>query len=334
VAGLDHSLSVSAYDIDRKSLSAFPSRYTAERQVLRWTGARGGADDAFAFVVGAERSASTADLDGRDSIDLSAGSVFGVGRLHAGERLTFTGSLRYDDPDRFKGRATARLAAAARLGTGLTLTASAGQGFKIPTISQVICDFCFPAGPSLNLKPERAEGYDLRLGWSADDGRYSAALTGYRLSVRDQIYYGTGRYINIARTRSTGLEAEGEAQITGTLRLKLAYAWMDAIDASTGASLLRVPDHSGAATLFWEDQAWSATFTLRGESSQSDTARDGFSRVSREGFWTADLAGAYALNDQVSFTARIENLADEKYQETFGYGEPGRALYVGVRLRR
>jgi vitamin B12 transporter len=73
--------------------------------------------------------------------------------------------------------------------------------------------------------------------------------------------------------------------------------------------------------------------TVRAESSQSDTARDGFSRTARKGFVTADVAGAYALNDHVSLTARVENVTDKRFEEVFGYREPGIAAYVGVRLR-
>jgi vitamin B12 transporter len=323
--GLTHQVSLSAYDLVRNNISDFPSRFTGERQVLRWTA------EGPSFVVGAERQETSADLSGRPSVNLSTTSAFGVARTRIADRLTVTASLRYDDPDRFKARATGRLSAAAELGAGFTATASAGQGFKVPTISQVACDFCFPAGPSLDLKPERAQGYDLRLGWASGDGRLSGALTGYRLRVRDQIAY-TGRYVNIARTRSTGLEAEANAQLTDSLRLKLAYAWMDAIDVSTGGSLIRVPDRSGAAALFWERGRLSGALTARAESSQSDTDVDGFSRIVRKGFVTADVAGAWRVNERVTFTARIENLADERYQETYGYAEPGRAAYLGVRL--
>jgi vitamin B12 transporter len=282
-------------------------------------------------VAGAERSDTTADLDGRASTDLSVTSAFGVVRARAGEALTLTGSLRYDDPAEFRSRATGRVSAAWAAGAGVTVTGSVGQGFKIPTISQVICDFCYtPPGP---LKPERAEGWDVRLGWASPEGRLSGALTGYDLKVRDQLSYSAGHYVNIARTRSTGLEAEADAQLTGALRLKLAYAWMDAVNAVTGASLLRTPDHSGAASLFWDGGPWDAALTVRGESSQSDTDLDGFTPKVRKGFVTADLAGGYRLSETVTLTARVENLADRRYSETFGYGEPGRAAYLGVRIR-
>jgi vitamin B12 transporter len=322
--GLTYKASVSLYDLTRRNISAFPARYTGERQVLRWTAERDG------FVVGAERDDSAANLDGRDSTDLSTTSAFGVFRTRL-DALTLTGSLRYDDPDRFKARTTGRLSAAVDAGRGFTVTASAGQGFKTPTISQVICDFCF--APPVALRPERAEGFDLRLGWTSPDGRLSGALTGYHLKVRDQIAYVASRYVNIARTRTDGVEAEADLVLSEGLRLKLAYAVMDAVDGTTGDSLLRVPDRSGAAALFWDAGPWGAALTVRAESSQSDTDTDGFSRIARKGFVTADLAGEYRLRERIAFTARIENLADERYQETFGYAEPGRAAYVGVRLR-
>jgi vitamin B12 transporter len=322
--GLTHTLSVSAYDLHRRNISDFPSTFDADRQVYRWTAAH--ADD---FVIGAEHQESGADLSSGNSLDLSNTAVFAVGRLNV-DRLTLTGSARYDDPEAYKSKATGRLSAAIDLGAGFTAVASAGTGFKTPTISQAVCDFCF--APPVPLKPERAEGYDLRLGWAND--RISASVTAYRLLVRDQIAYAGLRYINIAKTSSSGLEAEFNAQLTDSLRLKLAYAWLDAIDRSTDRSLLRVPDHSGSAALFWNRGPWEAAFTLRGESSQSDTDRDGFSRIRRKGFVTADVAGAWALNDQISLTARVENLTDKRYEEVFGYREPGIAGYVGVKFRQ
>lgn len=175
----------------------------------------------------------------------------------------------------------------------------------------------------------------MRLGWKSEDGRHSAAVTAYRLRVKDQIVYaGVGRYENLSRTRGEGVEAEALLGLTDALRLKLAYARTEAEDAATGVTLLRTPKSSGAAALLWSQDRWSGSLTARGESSQTDTDLDGFSRVRRKGFVVADVAGAYKVTEAVEVTARVENLGDRRYQETFGYGEPGRAVYVGVRFRR
>jgi vitamin B12 transporter len=329
--GFHHTLSLSDYHFQLREQSDFPADNRAERRVWRWTAERGGPADASALVVGAERADTRADLSGRGTENLSTTSAFAVGRLRPWTPLTLTGSVRYDDPDRFKARATGRLAAAVDVGEGFTVTASAGQGFKVPTISEVLCDFCF--APPVPLRPERAEGYDLRLGWTAPDQRLSAAVTAYRLNVRDQIAYVGLRYINIARTRSDGVEAEADARLSQAWRLKLAYSWTDATDLTTGAQLLRVPKHSGSAALFYDRGPWNAALTIRAESSQADVARDGFTPQRRPGFATADLAGAYSVNEQITLTARVENLTDKRYEESLGFNEAGRAIYVGFKLR-
>jgi len=38
-------------------------------------------------------------------------------------------------------------------------------------------------------------------------------------------------------------------------------------------------------------------------------------------------------DDRVRLIARVENLFDENYQESFGFPQPGRRFYVGVELR-
>ncbi|HSV02337.1 MAG TPA: TonB-dependent receptor [Phenylobacterium sp.] len=329
--GLTHTLSVADYHLWRRDISDFPALYTADRRVWRWTAEHGRAADPYAFVLGAERMETHADLSGRASADLSTTAAFAVGRARPWAPLTLTGSLRWDDPDRFKSRVSARAAAEIDVGEGFTLTASAGQGFKVPSISEVVCDFCF--APPVPLRPERAEGYDLRLGWRSPDGRLSAALTGFRLNVRDQIAFVGPRYVNIARTRSQGLQAEADAKLAAGLQLKLAYARTEAVDRSTGEPLLRVPRDTGSAALFWDRGPWQAALTARAESSQPDIARDGFSRLTRKGFVTADFAGSYRLSEAVSLIARIENLADKRYEEVFGFNEPGRTAFIGVRFR-
>ncbi|MET0295233.1 MAG: TonB-dependent receptor plug domain-containing protein, partial [Phenylobacterium sp.] len=95
--GLTHRLSFSASDLTRDNIGPFPARYTADRAVWRWTGERGGPDDAFAFVLGAERADADVDLAGRAVADLSTSALFAVGRGRAG-LVTATASLRYDDP--------------------------------------------------------------------------------------------------------------------------------------------------------------------------------------------------------------------------------------------
>jgi vitamin B12 transporter len=327
--GFRHTLGFDGYRQTREDFGP----YVATRRVYRWNAARGEAADPFGLMVGVEHTDTRAELSSGQSADLGLTSAFGILRARPAEPLTLTGSVRFDDPRAARSQASVRAGAAWTLPAGLTLAASYGEGFKVPTVSQVVCDFCFPAGPSTDLRPERARGVDLGLAWRSGDGRFGGSVTAYRLSVRDQIAYAGGRYRNIARTLSRGLEAQGEARLGGGFRVEAAYAYTEAEDRTTSLQLLRAPTHSGSALLGWTGGPLDAALTVRGESDQADTARDGFSRARRPGFVVADLTAGVAVTEAVKLTLRIENLTDRAYQQVLGYGEAGRSAYLGMALR-
>lgn len=329
--GLSHQVSVSASDIARETVSAFPSAFEADRQAYRWQAE--GEAAGVAFVIGAEREETQGSLSTGLTEDLGTSSAFATARFEPSDRLSLSGALRFDDTDDFGSKTTGRAAAAFDAGGGFTLSAAYGTGFKAPSISQAVCDFCFSSQPFPVLRPETATGFEAALGWASADGRIEGRLTAYRLEVEDQITYVfdpatfDSYYVNVAETATDGVELEGRARLGGGFDLSLAWAWTDARDETTGARLPRVPERAGSATLGWTGERLSAALTVRGESDQDDAGGV------REAFVTANLNGSCALTDSVSLTARVENLADERYQQVFGYGEPGRSGYVGIRLR-
>ncbi len=325
VFGLSHQFSVSASEIDRTSYSSgFGSTFSGDRQVYRWQADGKTHDVAYAF--GAEREESSGALSSGEARDLGTTSVFGVVQYDAG-RLNLTGGLRYDDTDDFGAETTGRISAAYNLSGGFILSGAYGTGFKAPTVSQAVCDYCYAPQPWPELTAETADSVEVALGWASGDGRFDGRVTAYRLNVDDEIAWRDGRYVNIAKTETDGVEVEGRANLGGGFDLTLAYAWTDARDGETGARLLRVPEHAGSATLGWAGERLSGALTIRAEGDMDDSGGV------REGFVTANLNAAYALTDNVVLTARLENLADERYQQVLGYGEPGRVGYLGIRLR-
>lgn len=331
--GLDHSITAAASDIVRITDSAFPSTYEGEHRLWRWQSDSRGAGPV-AYAVGLEREETRAFLNGY-SAELGVDSVFGALRWAASERLTLNLGLRHDSTDDFGGETTGRVSAAWRLDGGFTLSGAWGTGFKAPSVSQAVCDFCFvlPGTATAPLVPEYARGGEIALGWRSADSRFDGRVTLYRLEVEDQIdgFFDVGTfefyYINIDRTRTDGVELEGRAILGGGLDLSASYAWTDALDEGAGTAILRVPDHAGSATLAWTGERLSAALTIRAEGDMPDSGGV------RDGFVTANLNAAYDLNEAVTLTARIENLADETYQQLRGYGEAGRSAYVGIRLR-
>jgi len=330
-SGLEHQFSLSASDIARETVSAFPSAFEADRQALRWQ-----ADGTFRsldFVIGAEREESRGSLSTGRTEQLGTTSAFATARIEPTERLNLTGAVRFDDPDDFGAKVTGRVSGTLDAGAGLILSAAWGTGFKTPSISQTVCDFCVSSRPFPALRPETAEGYEAAIGWASADRRIEARATVYRLGVEDQITYvfdpGTFEsvYVNVARTVTDGVELEARALLGQGFDLSLAGAWTDARDETTGARLLRVPEQAGSATLGWTGRRLSGALTVRGEGDQDDAGGI------RPGFITANLNGAWVLTEAVTLTVRLENLADRRYQQVFGYGEPGRSGFVGIRLR-
>ena len=330
-SGLEHQFSLSASDIARETVSAFPSAFEADRQALRWQ-----ADGTFRsldFVIGAEREESRGSLSTGRTEQLGTTSAFATARIEPTERLKLTGAMRFDDTGDFGAKVTGRVSGALDAGAGFILSAAGGTGFKAPSISQAVCDFCVSSRPFPALRPETAEGYEAAIGWASADRRIEARATVYRLGVEDQITYvfdpGTFEsvYVNVARTVTDGVELEARALLGQGFDLSLAGAWTDARDETTGARLLRVPEQAGSATLGWTGRRLSGALTVRGEGDQDDAGGI------RPGFITANLNGAWVLTEAVTLTVRLENLADRRYQQVFGYGEPGRSGFVGIRLR-
>jgi vitamin B12 transporter len=331
--GLSHQLSVSASDIDRDTVSSFPSAFQADRQAYRWQADGATLTGALTYAVGAEREETRGSLSDGTSADLGTTSIFGVARYEVPGRVSVTAGLRWDDADDFGSMTTGRLSAAYHLPAGFILSGAYGTGFKAPSISQAVCDFCYSSVPVAVLRPETADSAEVAIGWTSTDGRFGGRATLYRLNVRDQITYFTvpvtfdSYYINIAEARTDGVEVEGQALLGAGIDLTLAWAWTDAINRQTGTRMLRVPEQSGSATLGWTNDRLSGSLTVRAEGDQPDSGGV------RKGFVTANLNAAFRLTGTVSLTARFENVTDEHYQQVFGYGEPGRSAYVGVRLR-
>ena len=339
--GFKETLSVGGYALNRAALgNADPSqdsRFTTSRQDYRWTAERGAPTDPFGVIFGAERISDHGQVSTGQTLDLGTTSGFAVVRVTPLRPLTLTGSLRYDAPDGFRGQATGKASAVLKLPAGFSLEGSWGTGFKTPTISEIFCDFCFPAGPSIGLKPEHAEGWDVGLAWASEDGAYSARITGYQLSVRDQIEFSPSfpfRYLNLDRTRTDGLEAQVDARLTPELTLQGEYAYTDAVDVGAGTQMLRVPRNAGSVSLIWNHGRWQADATVRAEGRDADIDPSTFTPTPRRGFVVANLSGAYALSRRLAITAQVENIADTHYQEALGYGEPRRMVFLGIRAKQ
>ena len=327
VFGFDQELRVDLLDLDRQYHGEFPFGADGGQQTYRWSAQR--QTEAWGLDFGVEHKDAWENTgDGRDS--RGSNGYYAIGRWTPLAALTLTGSVRRDDPQDYQGQTTGRIAAAWEVGSGFTLKGSFGQGFKAPSIYETTypCLECAVVGPNPNLKPERAEGWDAGLAWRSPDGAITAQATYFTLRTRDQIdyIYPTG-YLNIDRVNSTGVEAGAQMRLAYGVSLNGTYTHDDAVDG-TGTRLLKIPRDSGSGSVGWQGHGFTADLGVRSQGSEPDV----YGTV--KAFTLAYAAASYAVTKQLAVTARIENLTNIHYEEAFGYGEPSRMVFIGLRWRQ
>jgi vitamin B12 transporter len=282
------------------------------------------------------RYAST--FDPRASARIASGHAL-LGWAGAGGSLSL--GLRRDEHDRFGGAWSAGGNGTLRLVEGLRLTGSYGEGFKAPTLFQLLSDYGNAA-----LQPETSRSADLGLAYSS--GSISASATLYQRDSRNLIAFVSctslgrctdrpfGLYANVARARAQGLELALGVQPLAGLSLEGAYSYGETRNRTAGTqfgnSLPRRPRHMGTLGADWSPGAgWpSLGADLRWVSASFDDAAN-LQRLG--GHVLMALRTSLALTEQVELYGRIENLGDARYETAAGYGTWGRAGFVGMRAR-
>lgn len=319
---LDTLLQIAWSEITRETFTDGEQSFFAEgeRVIYRYQGGwniEGGHRLAF----GAEREEATAN-DDTSTLD----GLFTVLEVRPRDGVVLSGGLRHDSSSRFGSETTGKLAASWAVTDAVRLRGTAGTGFKAPTIFQTT--YGFPPNP--DLEAETSRGFDIGADFEFDGGRGVIEATYFDQEVTNQIRFSSAisGYENIARVDSRGLELAARYQLTGEVAVSGHYTYIDAEDGASGA-LVRLPEHSGYAQISYDPNApWSGTLSARYNGDEAD-ARGTVSAWTR-----VDASAQYALNDNVEFYGRVENLFDIHYQEIFGYGTPGRSTYAGVRFRR
>ncbi len=249
-----------------------------------------------------------------------------------GSGLYNSASIRYDDNSRFGSRATWRVAPAWVIeSTGTKLKATAGSGFKAPSLQQLYGTF----GGNTALKAETSFGYDV--GVEQAWGAVSGGVTWFHNDIRNLITSGPApKYlnINIGRARTQGVESFVSWKPLDTLTLRGDYTYTDAIDGGTRLALLRRPRHKASLNADWQaTDELSLYATLLYVGPQIDGNRDfSIPRLKMPGVTTLDLAASYRLSEKWSVFGRLENAFDTSYQSPDGFLRLGIGATAGLKV--
>lgn len=229
-------------------------------------------------------------------------------------------SVRRDEHSVFGGETTGRLAMAWRPQEDITVRASAGTGFRTPSLYE-LHDLTY--GNS-SLTPETSRSFDLGIEKRFDAGFAKATL--FRMEITDLIDWIGGGYVQVPGTSDMqGLELSGGWALSDSLRLQGSYTWTEASDAA-GDRLDRVPRNDLVLRLSADlSDELHSNLSVRHVSDHLDRG------TPLPDYTLVDLSVAYGISDISEVYLRVVNLLDEQYQTVRGYGQSDRALYVGIR---
>ncbi len=237
-------------------------------------------------------------------------------------------SARHDDDSQFGGHTTGKLAWGLKFAPQWRASASIGSAFKAPSFNDLYYPLTFGFSGNPNLKPERARSAELAL--RHDGGALQAGVVLFASRVTDLIAvdpsFTTVINVNRARIRGLTLDAEWRADMW-QLRGELTH--QDAEDADTGQRLVRRARQYGSASAGvvlgpWRGGVeWVVSGDRFGTASNSPASR-------MAGYGLVNLTASWAVTPRWTLAARLNNVADRRYELVQGYNTPGSNLFVSL----
>ena len=171
-------------------------------------------------------------------------------------RIVFGG--RFDKHSEYGSQFSPRISAMYTLLNDVTLRASYGLGFKVPTLFFEEMHYC-PGGfrytilRNPNLVPERSKSLDF--GFTVYRSQLFLSINGFFNNIQNIIegtvvgWDSTARrlefsYINVGRARTRGVEVDFSYRINKHITLDGGYSYLDAVDLNTGEFLPFRSKHS------------------------------------------------------------------------------------------
>lgn len=242
--------------------------------------------------------------------------------------LFLTLGTRHDEHSAFGGYTTWRATGAYLMPeTGTRLHASAGSGFRAPSLYELFAGF---GTGNPDLMPETSVGFDLGVEQRFLDERLVADVTYFQLAIEDLIdCVPTGpfscQYRQIEGTsRQRGVEAQLAYAVNSQLTLGGSYTYTHSVDQN-GARLPRIPRHTiGLSADYKPAERWTVSASALAAIDTVDT--DG---LPLDDYFLLNAKVAYKPTEDTELYVRAENLLDQDYQTARGFNTPGLSVFAG-----
>lgn len=350
---VDHSLKASRTDTDNKTSASNPDKDVT-------SGVRDTFKYQFNYLEGAnhlslrveheteeykQRGTTSFFGDPNQNLDAKTDS-FAAEYRYVGERFNYSLSGRHDKNSEFDDSDSWRMTGNFKMSQA-TLFASVGESIKNPTFTERFGFFTnFIGNP--DLEPEESLHWEIGARTSLFNDKLDLAMTYFNADLENEINgfifdAGTGGFTsgNIdGESKRKGVELAFGYTQSERFDLRATYTYLDATQQDfkgSDVTEVRRPEHTGSVTMNYRWQQAGLNFAVSYTGTQEDNFFPPFppfqERVELNAFTLVSLSGYYNLNDLVTVTARIENIADEDYEQVYGFTSPGIGGYLGFRLK-
>lgn len=209
-------------------------------------------------------------------------------------------------------------------------------GYRLPTLYQL-----YSNKGNASLSPESSRTYSLTHDQVISE-ELETSVTFFETHVENLIAARGNplQYYNVGRTITKGVEAAVTYRFTFDQRVVLNMAYQEPRDINSGRWLVRRPLQSGSLVYSKKDDqtTWNVELVARG--SRDDT-KSSSQTVSLPSYTTVSTSYIFNLSDgfvdslsleEMALYFRGQNLLSEKYDESYGYRNPGLEFFAGVRV--
>ena len=278
---------------------------------------------------------------------VSSHAGFGEAQLNLWDRVFGTAGIRQDEYNVFGSATTYRVTGGyLHRETGTKLRGSYATGFRAPTINELF----FPGFGNPNLKPEKSQALDVAIEQTLPHDRGSISVgyfwTRYRnliLSVFDPAECtapGSFGFCaqNVGLAKAEGVEVSTKLKLyrdgpwIKNLDLRIQYTYAATRDISSGSDsrLPKWPLHQISTVLSYQPiESLRANLEGRYVGERFGNVGNGNPTPS---FVVWNLSASYDVTKSVQAYLRLDNIFNEKYEETLFFGTPIRSIFGGVRI--
>jgi vitamin B12 transporter len=339
IGAVSNTFGVSSVDIVRDDFAGGARAFGSEGEIerLEYTGSyEASAATTFVYGLDFQDEQLLAD-DGPQSRD-QKGYYLEYQGAH-GDAFFVTLGARYDDNEDFGSHTSSRLTVAYVQSLGLDRSlkyrASVGNGFRAPSLYELAYNrgpFAFPPARNFSPTEETSTGFDLGAEYDARNGLH-LEVTYFDQRIEDQILFDLVNFAGYLQfpgeSRSKGVELGASLPIGARWQVLANWTRNEATDSSDQPRVNR-PENLGNFGLLYrapsERLAFIASWRIARDSLDS-------SGVALPDYEVLDLSVGYDASEKLEIFGRVQNAADEEYQEVAGYNTAERAVYGGVRVR-